>query len=296
MQKKIWKWASLIIILTATIKMAIPAISSDAQTVPQAANNSIDPKISAHMLQTSIQITMVDHVLEKMETTTDDPDQEEVFQKVARTTSGLGTLVNHDGEVLLISHDHWSLFTSITAPDVVIFRDAEGFLLFEMAGRDLLPLILFHDSGTFILKAPEALATRAVATADIGSFENLSPGDIVHVVHHPSSQADQLSVMAVEIIGQEVFNGVPMLSLRSLDGQSIEPGDSGGGIWVNGRLTGNMWMTVREVRQYWWQLEPPDQNKTAFSLAAGLPNDLIILLETLLQVQSPPSLETDGMS
>jgi len=68
------------------------------------------------------------------------------------------------------------------------------------------------------------------------------------------------------------------------------------GIWVSGRLAGNMWMTVREVRQYWWQLEPPDHNETAFSLAAGLPIELIDLVETLLNVKSSPSLETDGLS
>jgi hypothetical protein len=55
-------------------------------------------------------------------------------------------------------------------------------------------------------------------------------------------------------------------------------------------------MTVRESRQYWWQLEPSDHNETAFSLAAGLPVELIDLVGKLLQAKSPPSLETDGLS
>jgi hypothetical protein len=34
-----------------------------------------------------------------------------------------------------------------------------------------------------------------------------------------------------------------------------------------------MWMTVREVRQYWRQSQPADDNKTDLSLAAGLPQN-----------------------
>ena len=165
-----------------------------------------------------------------------------------------------------------------------------------MSGAELLPLILYHDSGTFILKAPKELATSALVTADLELFETLKPGDIVHVVHHPDGRENQITILTAEIVGQELFNGVKMLSLRSLNGQSIEPGDSGGGIWVNGHLAGNMWMTVREVRQYWWQSQPPDDNKTDLSLAAALPHNLIDLVETLLDVGTPPSLESDGLS
>ena len=118
----------------------------------------------------------------------------------------------------------------------------------------------------------------------------------MHVVHHPDGQENQITILAAEVVDQELFNGIPMMSLRSLNGQSIEPGDSGGGIWVNGHLAGNMWMTVRQVRQYWWQLEPPDDNKTDLSLAAALPHNLIDLVETLLNVETPPNLEVDGLS
>ena len=296
MQERIWKWTSLIITLATILKIAIPAISSKSQAVTQIESISLDLEIAEHILQTSIQITMMENVFEKIETEASETDQDEIWQKVEKTTNGLGTLVSSQGEILLISHDHWSLFTSSTAPDRVAFRDAKGSLLLEMAGSELLPLILFHDSGTFILKAPKELGDRTMVTADMGFFKTLNPGDIVHVVHHSPRHEGQISIMPAEIIGHERFNGVPMLSLRSLNGQSIEPGDSGGGIWVNGRLAGNMWMTMREVRQYWWQLKPSNYNETAFSLAAGLPVDLNELVETLLQVESPPILETDGLS
>jgi len=125
MQRKIWKWVSLIIILIAIVKFIIPSILGEAQAVTQIESKPLDTEIAEHILQTSIQITMVEHVLEKIETQDAEAGQDEVWQKVDKSTSGLGTLVNHQGEVLLISHDHWSLFTSSTAPDKVTFRDAK---------------------------------------------------------------------------------------------------------------------------------------------------------------------------
>jgi hypothetical protein len=296
MQQKIWKWASLIVIIITIIKVILPTTRNDSLIENQSESLPLDPQIAEHIIQTSIQITMVEQVFEKVDTQTRGSEQNEIWGKVDKWTTGLGTLVSHQGDILLISHDHWSLFTSSTAPDKVIFRDAQGSTLLEMDGANLLPLILFHDSGTFILRVPEELVAKTSVRADMGSFESTSPGDIVHVVHRMSGQENQLAIAAAEIVGEEMFNGVPMLSLRCLNGCSIEPGDSGGGIWVNGRLAGNMWMTVRETRQYWWQLNPSDDNQTAFSLAAGLTIELIDLVGTLLQVESPPNLETGSRS
>lgn len=282
--------------ILVAIFIVISSTKSEAQTVQQIDAKPLNPETREQILQTSVQISMVEFVLEKVDDQAGEENHDEVWTKVEKSTSGLGTLVNFQGEIMLISHDHWSLFTSNTAPDLVTFRDANGSLLLEMSGADLLPLIYFHDSGTFILKAPEELADRVSVNAKIGYFETLNPRDIVHVVHRSSDQENHLSILAAEIIGQEIINGVSMLSLRSLNGESIEPGDSGGGIWINGQLAGNLWMTVRESQQYWWQVAPSDSNETAFSLAAGLRVELIDLIEILLQVESPPTLGTDGLS
>jgi len=300
MQQKIWKWASLITIIVAITATFIPAIWKATKAEARVENTTpLNPAIAEHILQTSIQITMVEHEYEKKDgdVQTNATEQNETWREVTRYGRGMGTLVSQNGETLLISHDHWRLFTSGTAPDSVQFHDANGTLLHEMAGADLLPLILFHDSGTFILRAPIALATKVSETAKMGYFETLSQGDVVHVVHHASGQNDQVVLLAAEVVGDEMFNGVPVLSLRSLDGTSIEPGDSGGGIWVNGHLAGNLWMTVREVRQSWWPFGNPVRKETAFSLAAGLRVELIDLVETLLKVDTaPPALESGGLS
>lgn len=296
MQQKIWKWISLISILIAIVKIVFPSIGSEAQTVTQIENKPLDPGIAEHILQTSIQITMLKQVSEKIEDQDGADSYGGMQQKVFRGSSGLGTLVSHGEETLLISHDHWSSFNNNTIPDKVLFHDAKGSLLLEMSGTDLLALVLFHDGGTLILKAPNKLAARTFVTADMGSFENLTPGDIVYVVHHSAEQEEQLSIVAAELLEQEMKNGVSVLSLRSLNGQSIEPGDSGGGIWFNGKLAGNMWMTVRKGHQYLWESEPHDINATGLSIAVGLTVELIDLVETLLLVQLPPSLESAGQS
>jgi len=47
--------------------------------------------------------------------------------------------------------------------------------------------------------------------------------------------------------GQILYNSLPAYRLRSLDGQPVIPGDSGGGIWYKGTLIGNNWVTLMET-------------------------------------------------
>jgi hypothetical protein len=42
------------------------------------------------------------------------------------------------------------------------------------------------------------------------------------------------------------------MRLRNLDGSAVIPGDSGGGVWGNGQLLGNVWAAgVKEDRWSW---------------------------------------------
>jgi len=294
MQQKIWKWVSLIIILIIVVKFVIPSIWNETKAVTQTESSTLDSEIAEHILRTSVQITMMKDVSDITEAQDDSNQNKRV--KVFKETYGLGTLVSHEGEILLISHNHWSLFNDSTTPDKVAFRNSEGSLLLEMSGTELLSLILFQDSGTLIIIAPKKLTAKAFSIANMGDFETLSPGDIVHVVHHSPEQEERISILPAEIVGHEMRDGVPVISLRSLNGQSIEPGDSGGGIWVNGYLAGNMWKTIREVRQSTQESDSPDRNETVFSLAAGLPVELIDLVEAMMLAQTPPSLEMKELS
>jgi hypothetical protein len=79
--------------------------------------------------------------------------------------------------------------------------------------------------------------------------------------------------------------------LQSADGQAIEPGDSGGGIWADGTLVGNMWMTVQEQWHFDDSPEPAATVATPRSRAAGLTGDLLSLLrQSLANLQPVPAM------
>jgi hypothetical protein len=40
------------------------------------------------------------------------------------------------------------------------------------------------------------------------------------------------------------YKGLPVFKLRSLSGQPLKQGDSGGGVWFRGQLVGNTWATL----------------------------------------------------
>ena len=68
--------------------------------------------------------------------------------------------------------------------------------------------------------------------------------DVVYRENPAREMATILQAVIEEII---TYKGLPAYRLRSLDGQPIQPGDSGGGIWFNGVLVGNNWVTLMET-------------------------------------------------
>ena len=64
----------------------------------------------------------------------------------------------------------------------------------------------------------------------------------------------------------------PVFILRSLDGQPIVQGDSGGGVWWNGRLIGNTWATemITGWRLGHWSINASD-TPTDISFTAQFP-------------------------
>ncbi len=69
-----------------------------------------------------------------------------------------------------------------------------------------------------------------------------------------------------------------VMKLQSVDGQTVIPGDSGGGIWLGGVLVGNMWMTIQEQWHYDDNPEPTATVTTDRSRAAGLTESLLSLI------------------
>jgi hypothetical protein len=163
----------------------------------------------------------------------------------AAAERGLGTLAINPGGALLITHDHWGELLD-TAPMVQV-RDTGDALLLQLSGLEFRNAILYRDGGTMVLRAPASLLPSDQLTAraaSLGDGKEVQPGDTVHLVHQLAGREHQIGVMDAVIDSVSGKDQRPVYTLRSLDGTPIVPGDSGGGIWVEGELLGNMWTTI----------------------------------------------------
>lgn len=196
----------------------------------------LSEKERATILASTVQIAMFEHATEEGGS--------------ERGIQGLGTVVAYGGERLIVTHDHWGPLT----PNLneVEIRDSQGLLLLTLDARALMPLITYRDGGTMVLRAPAALE---------GPFSAASgaPADEGHIVWF-ARRAAHSGRATVEVVAATVTHvdgaGTPAdMRLRNLDGSAVIPGDSGGGVWADGRILGNLWAAgVREERSWWTML------------------------------------------
>ena len=162
---------------------------------------------------------------------------------------GLGTLVRQHNQTLIVTHDHWThLNANLREAE---FRNARGDLLLAVSGSAFLGMIRYRDGGTMVLAAPAELAALApVAVAPAGTRN----GDIAWVTRRNR--------------------------LRGADGAVVIPGDSGGGIWFNGQLQGNLWSGGVEIRTTWIDrlLGTSRQTETSLIYSALLPHAEILAI------------------
>ncbi len=153
----------------------------------------------------------------------------------------LGTLVIYEGQRLIVTHDHSSLANEKL--ELVQFHDARQELVAQITGSEFIDLILYRDGGTLVLRAPASLDSQvnAVLWQDTPS---IGPGAIVQVVHRNNDEQGGIGVMEASVDAVETTSGAPTFVLRSLEGHVIAGGDSGGGIWHQGHLVGNMWRAI----------------------------------------------------
>ena len=198
-----------------------------------------EAQIRQQILATTVQITMIVPQLadvnhNEIEPLPIPPDE---YRPIAQPESyviaeGLGTLVKMNGRTLLITHDHWSQLTADLGD--VQFRDAAGVLLAEMDLYQFKRLIVGRDKGTMVLVAPNSLQDLVIVPTKVGVTEN----DGLLLVHR---QKGQVVVSSVQRVETGLKDGVAVWRLQ---GQAVENGDSGGGVWVNGQLVATMWTTV----------------------------------------------------
>ena len=227
-------------ILIAVIVILL-LIRLTALPMQKAINHAWNPDVSYHKgvnraLDAALTITLYGYIPDQV-------DAAGISTPTAKPSwkEGLGTLIVYEDRHLIVTHDHWRNLNPEL--DLVQFRNARQELVAQVRGDEFHQLILYRDGGTMILMAPERLrgAVTAVSWNEPPAF---SPGMVVTVVHRSQGAAGGVATMTATVEQIESIRGVPSLCMRSQNGHVIQPGDSGGGIWVEGNLAGNMWMAL----------------------------------------------------
>ena len=145
------------------------------------------------------------------------------------TEFALGTAV---GPNVILTHDHLNIQPKGRESETMTFTAPAGqeFTL-SMSGLTLRPI----DAGTLIIYLPNYVSLGAAALGDQNTLSQLAEGEWLQVDYW--DDLNQCFVQGNFQI-QRLENGVATLADPHL---VIRAGDSGGGIYVDGKLIGNTW-------------------------------------------------------
>lgn len=156
-------------------------------------------------------------------------------------SQGLGTVVEAGERRFILTHDHWSLADETLSH--VILRDAHGVQLLALDGASFLSLVRYRDGGAMLLAAPRELS--GVAPAALYDGSQPLAGDTVWLpARAEAGHGLRISGAQVQSVHADIVPG--SLWLQSAPG-TVAAGDSGAGVWYNGKLIANLW-GVTEVR------------------------------------------------
>jgi len=218
-------WIGTIIILAIFLTI-FPITGSLAQT-----KTTIDPVIEAHILGTTLQIKLF---------APKPGHQPATGARPYILAQGLGTLAIWHDEHVIVTHNHWG--EMLTNAEFVQILDAQGQLELELSGADFRTLLRYQDAGTLIVTAPESLDPNHSANlAVIGDCRKVAAGEAVVFVHQALDGNSSVALLTAEMVDLTEYKGLAVFKVRSLNGQPIISGDSGGGMWHDGLLVGNMW-------------------------------------------------------
>lgn len=150
---------------------------------------------------------------------------------------GVGSLIQYRGETLLVTHNHWRKLQDVT---IVKFYDADNNLIKVIIKQRFVESIVYSDAGTLVIKPPKELIDQLVPV-NLQNVPQVAAGETVDVVYRENPSREKAAFLEAVVEEVTSFNGRPVYKLRSLDGQTIQPGDSGGGVWYKGALIGNNW-------------------------------------------------------
>ena len=223
----------------------------------------IDSAARQQILDATVQITLYAPILDE----TGQPKLIEINgQRQIQYTvgDGLGTLVNRNGQVVIVTHDHWTLMEQMTKATVA---DVAGEVLLTVTAVQFQQMIQYRDGGTMIL----ALENRLPGTAPT-TTSTIHESDDVLLLAYRQPDTMQVDVVPMMIDEMKLYHGQQSFYLYSLHNEAVVGGNSGGGLFIDGELVGNMWITlvIQEVTQATGTAVGPEQ-QTNLSIAARLP-------------------------
>jgi hypothetical protein len=183
---------------------------------------------------------------------------------------GIGSLIQYQGEILLVTHNHWRTLQDAT---IVKFYDADNNLLKVIIQQRFVESIVYADVGTLILRPPQEVIDHLIPVS-VGVIPQVEVGETVEIVYreNPAREIAAIKLAVVEAV--DTYQDEPVYKLRSLDGQTIQPGDSGGGVWHNGCLVGNSWTVTAKETLTPGEADPDNIVYTDTSYGAVLPGRL----------------------
>ena len=230
MRKNSFKWVFAVLIIATASAVVFPAAArAMAFQQPVVVNDATAQQI----LSATVRLVMF------FPAESSEPEAGESGRYKA--AFGLGTLTAGEQSPVIVTHDHWGHPMEELA--LVEFRDAGSSLLMELPGKTFAQLIRYRDGGTLIFEAPAGLESQLGAPAGAVVQPALAKGDTVLLLHQQDGDTGKLELVPAVVADVISEQGVMAFELRTLDGTPIIHGDSGGGVWLNGRLAGNMWST-----------------------------------------------------
>lgn len=201
----------------AAVKVEAPAIAA----------------LEAQILDSTVQIEMFD------------AGQVEGSIRQVRTSQGFGSVVQYGGQRFILTHNHWSIPTAEL--NRVEIRNRTGQTLLVLDDAAFSSLVRYQDSGTMLLAAPAELAEAEAA--ELGDSSAVQVGSTVWLATHDVEQGQRIKIETAWV--QEIDANIAPARLY-LRGQetAVTCGDSGGGVWANGKLVANLW-TIKVAKQTW---------------------------------------------
>lgn len=244
MLKKAAKFFVLMLVCLGVISRVYPILIVEAISLSETEKDHSNVGDKHQILNATVHISMVQFDSPQALDRNSDANETQTVQ--GKQSEGLGTLIEYNSKRLLVTHNHWGDRVDDHST-VVSFRSANGELLLEMAGSTFSQLVLYRDSGSLILEAPESLKSGSVSFDSKERF--VDSGSLVYLLHQDMNEnrLNPITLVPAKVTMVTTSEGLPTLKLESLNGESIFQGDSGGGIWFEGTLVGNMWRTTQQV-------------------------------------------------